>query len=65
MLYCKVIAGDCCQGSYSLKKPPTIKKTTKQYDTFVDTLHSPTIFVVTRDFMAIPLWKIWFTIPKS
>ena len=65
MLFCKVIAGDCCLGSYALKTPPTIAGSTKQYDTFVDKMTNPSIFVVTRDFMAIPLWKVWFTTPSD
>ena len=55
MLYCRVIIGDYCIGS-SLKKIPDYKNNKNiQYESMVDRLNNPSIFVTTNDHQAYPL----------
>ena len=37
-----------------------LNKNISGYDTYVDNINNSQIYIVTRDFMAIPKYKIWF-----
>ena len=65
MLLCKVIVGDIAQGSYNLKKIPYKKDKITQFETLVDNMNNPKVYVVTRDFMSVPKYKIWFRSKSS
>ena len=60
MLLCRVIVGEYTRGSYNLKKVPYKKDGLTQFETLVDDIKHPTIYVVTRDFMALPAYRIRF-----
>ena len=65
MLLCKVIVGDVANGRYDSKEIPYKKDGITQFDTLVDSVENPTVYVVTRDFMAVPKYKIWFRSESS
>ena len=65
MLLCKVIVGDVTKGKYNLRKIPYKKDGVTQFETLVDNVKNPTVYVVTRDFMAVPKYKIWFRSKSS
>ena len=60
MLACKVIIGEMVQGSKDMKTAPFMENNLTQYDTLVDNINKPCIFVITRDYFALPKYKIWF-----
>ena len=47
-------------GNKNLIIPPTKKDGITKYNTFVNNINNPNIFVITRDYTAIPKYKIWF-----
>ena len=65
MLLCKVIVGDTTKGTYNLRKIPYKKDGVTQFETLVDNVKNPAVYVVTRDFMAVPKYKIWFRVKSS
>ena len=60
MLVCKVIIGDCCIGQRHMVTPPFKPNSVLQYDSMVDDLNNPSIFVVTKDYHAIPVYSITY-----
>ena len=58
MLVCKVIVGDYCIGNSGMTKPPPKSDGIGQYDTMADSLYNPSIFVITKDYHAIPKYII-------
>ena len=59
MFVCKIIVGSCCVGNSGMKVPPT-KSDGTQYDTLVDTIYNPSIYVICKDYHAIPKYLITF-----
>eukprot|EP01084_Bolivina_argentea_P212341 360979_1 len=62
MLVCKVIIGEYCIGTRDMDGCSTPYKPDKkaQYESCVNSLHKPTIFVINRDYHAIPTHIITF-----
>lgn len=65
MLACNVIIGEYCVGNSNNNDNNNGNKQYKsdgitEYDTMVDKLENPSIYVITRDFHAIPLFLIKF-----
>ena len=58
---CKVLTGDFCQGTQGLKSTPdkdvTVTPKTK-YDSVVDDINNPNIFVIFNDTQAYPEYLI-------
>lgn len=59
MLLCKVIVGDYVQATPHMKKTP-LKKDGTEYDSLVNSLKKPTVYVVWREFTAAPLFLVKF-----
>ena len=55
MSYCRVICGDYCQGESDMVTPDNKTDQNIQYETMVDNVVYPTIFVSTVDNQAYPL----------
>ena len=60
MLLCKVIVGDYCVGSKNMIELPTKTDGVTQYETMVNRLKDPTVFVVSKDYHALPKYVITF-----
>ena len=60
MLVCKVLVTDYCVGNSSKTSPSSKPDGIEQYDMMVDDLQNPSIFVVTRDYHAVPAYSITF-----
>jgi len=60
MFVCRVIVGDYCIGNQQMLAPPMKPDGKSQYDCLVNALVNPTIFVITRDYHAIPAFLIVF-----
>ncbi len=60
MLLCSVIVGDFTQGKEKYDTPPRKGDGVTQYDSMVDNIENPSIFVICRDFHALPLFKITY-----
>jgi len=60
MFFCDVLLGDYCQGAANLLTPPLKSDNQTQYDTLVNDMQNPSIFVVCKDHMAIPRYLIKF-----
>jgi len=60
MFVCRVIVGDYCLGNVNMLQPPTKPDGKSQYDCLVNNIHAPTIFVITRDYHAVPEYLIVF-----
>ena len=59
IMLCKVIVGDSINGRQSMKKMPK-KLNGMEYDTLVDDVNNPSIYVVWRDYRAVPMYLIKF-----
>ena len=57
ILICKVIVGDYCVGNSSIKTIPR-KSNGTEYETLVDSKKNPSIFVVWRDYHAVPCYLV-------
>ena len=57
---CCVLTGVFKQGSTDMRKPPTLKKSTKWCHSTVDKVENPTIFVIYNDNRAYPEHLITF-----
>lgn len=55
LILSRVLVGRYCKGSPSDVEPPVCNDDGDRYDTTVDSMESPSIFAVFRDFQAIPL----------
>lgn len=60
MLLCRVLIGDTAKGSARCK-PPLKSDGITQVETLVDNIDNPRIFVSTRDYVALPVYYIWYT----
>ena len=60
MLLCRVLIGDIANGGRNSNAPLKSDRLT-QVETLVDNANNPTIFVTTRDYCALPVYKIWFS----
>ena len=61
MLYCSVLVGAYDQTTNSTNKDTGLRSDGKQYDSSVDDLTDPKIFVVFKDHRAIPKYLIYYT----
>ena len=59
ILLCRVIVGDSVLGSKKASKMQ-LKMDGSEYDTRVDSIKKPSIFVVWRDYTAIPAFLVKF-----
>ena len=57
ILLCKVIVGDYTKGTRATKRIP-LKTDGSEYDTMVDNTNDPSIFVVWRDYHAVPVYLV-------
>eukprot|EP01084_Bolivina_argentea_P122543 217149_1 len=57
ILLCKVIVGDYIVGNRSMKQIPR-KSNGEEYDSMVNTMTNPTIFVIVRDYHALPFYLV-------
>mmetsp|Transcript_36304 Transcript_36304/g.58270 ORF Transcript_36304/g.58270 Transcript_36304/m.58270 type:complete len:128 (+) Transcript_36304:2-385(+) len=61
MLVCDVIVGECAVGSFNMRQSALCKPgTNTQYDTLVNRLEDPDIYVVRRDYHAIPKYIVLY-----
>ena len=61
MLVCKVIVGEYTLGYKAMDKSLLYKPDKKtQYDSLVNDMENPTIYVINRDYHAIPVYIILF-----
>jgi len=63
MILAKVVTGDYCQGSSEMRAPPEKPGTgdsTGNYDSTVDNVRDPSIFVVFKDASVYPSYLITF-----
>ena len=58
MLACRVIVGDYCIGRNGMNTIPFKSDGVTQYDSLVDKLSNPSIFVISRDYHCIPYYLI-------
>ena len=66
MYMCKVLTGDYTLGDEDMVEPPTKDKATKKkYDSVVDNVNDPHIFVVFYDAWAYPEYLIKYKGPPS
>ena len=62
LLVCNVLIGDCCKGTANMDYAPYKPDGITQYDTLVDDVSNPKVFVVTRDYHAIPKYCIQYKV---
>lgn len=60
MLACKVIVGEYCKGHSTATSAPYKEDGITQYETMVDDENDPKIYVVSKDYHAIPKYIIQF-----
>ena len=61
VLYCRVITGDYTKGAQNMDEKHLYKSDgITQYDSLVDDINNPTIFVINRDYHALPTHIIVF-----
>eukprot|EP01084_Bolivina_argentea_P071328 129710_1 len=61
MLICKTLIGDCVQGYNDMKQITLIKADGyTRYDSIVDDINNPHIFVINKDYHSIPTYLITF-----
>eukprot|EP00940_MAST-03C_sp_MAST-3C-sp2_P003490 g3490.t1 len=68
MLLCRVLVCEACVGqqSYTAPRPKPFPRMHENYESFVDDLRAPSVFVSTRDFQAYPEFLVTFArIPGS
>ncbi|CAE7722715.1 Parp10 [Symbiodinium sp. CCMP2456] len=58
LILSRVLVGRYCKGSPSDVEPPVCNDDGDRYDTTVDSMESPSIFAVFRDFQAVPLFLV-------
>ena len=58
MLICRVFVGDYTRGRHDMITPPLKNDGKTQYDSLVDNINDPTIFVISKDYHAIPEYII-------
>ena len=59
MVACRVLIGDIAQGKRNCDSPLKSDGNTR-YETLVNDIKKPKIFVATRDYVALPVYYIWF-----
>ena len=59
MVACRVLIGDVAQGKKN-SDPPLKSDGHTRVETLVDDTNNPKIFVATRDYVALPVYYIWF-----
>ena len=59
MLACRVLIGDIAKGKRNCD-PPLKSDGNTRVETLVNHINNPTIFVATRDYVALPCYYIWF-----
>jgi len=64
MLFCRVIVGEYCVG-HSGSSTPTKEDGKTEFDSMVNRMKSPTVFVIPRDYHAIPTHYIVFRYRKD
>merc|ERR1712242_39420 len=64
MLFCRVIVGEYCVGGNG-SNTPTKEDGKTEYDSMVNRMKSPTVFVIPRDYHAIPTHYIVFRYRKD
>lgn len=58
---CKVLTGEFALGNQTMIVPPSFAgSTTKKYDSTVDNIAAPTIFVIFYDTQAFPEYLVYF-----
>ena len=60
MIQARVVTGEWCKGEKDMKTPPYKDQSSDQYDSVVDDVSNPSIFVVFRDASAYPEYIIKF-----
>jgi hypothetical protein len=65
VLLAKVCVGEACVGSKDLYPPPLKPKSTRHFDSTVNRLEDPTIFVTYTDGQAYPMYVCTFVPPKE
>jgi len=60
MLVCRVFVGDYTIGNAKMTTPPLKNNGKSHYDSLVNRLNDPTIFVISKDYHAIPEYTIKF-----
>eukprot|EP01083_Nonionella_stella_P132913 404107_1 len=60
MLLCRVLCGESCVGQEEYKVPPFKTNSLVQYESMVDTLHEPNIYVISKDYQVYPSFLITF-----
>ena len=63
MLACRVLIGETANGKEDCEAPLKADGHTR-VETLVDDVQYPTIFVATRDYVALPVYYIWFHLSK-
>ena len=64
MLACRVLIGDIAKGTRNCE-PPLKPDGHTRVETLVNDTNNPTIFVATRDYVALPVYYIWFSKASS
>ena len=62
MLICRVYVGDYTVGKPDMDTPPLKNDGLTQYDSLVNDINNPTIFVVSKDYHAIPEYIVTFNL---
>lgn len=63
MCVCSVLVGEYTRGTKDMKVPPPLQPASKDvFDSLVDNIQDPTIFVATTDSQAYPEYLITFKI---
>mmetsp|Transcript_10723 Transcript_10723/g.16115 ORF Transcript_10723/g.16115 Transcript_10723/m.16115 type:complete len:328 (-) Transcript_10723:159-1142(-) len=60
LLLSRVIVGESCVGYQSYKVPPCKPNTLQQYESMVDNVYSPSVFVITKDNQCYPEFMVKF-----
>ena len=60
MLICRVFVGDYTIGSSNMTTPPLKNDNKTHYDSLVNSINNPTIFVISKDYHAIPEYIVQF-----
>ena len=58
MLICRVIVGDYCKGTSDMQTIPFKSDGITQYDSLVNNVSNPKIFVISRDYHCIPYYLV-------
>jgi len=60
VLLCRVLLGQSCQGISSYKMPPSKPNSDIHYESMIDNIYNPSIFVISKDYQAYPEFIITF-----